>query len=280
MNSWSRDGGFYKCPVVKSLLVLTGASSLLDYILSVQTHYSNGLLFLHVWALPTPGTWLLAAMILYYCRVLEKRESSTKFLSKLCLSCALGVGATWLLAMSTSVKGAQLIGSKGALVHTVVGVLLVQYLTTVVSPHSGTLMGLRHSGSIPFYLLSVYAGSLLVHSTRIPVPSLPKWVESGLARLLGRDTPPKRYSGASLQVQRQQRMDEMENMLQQIQQRQVFRTVRIGGPVPVQPVEPPAAQVEQLVRMGFTREDSVRALRHTGSNLEAAAQLLSVPHHH
>ncbi len=40
--------------------------------------------------------------------------------------------------------------------HTVVGVLLVQYLTTVVSPHSGTLMGLRHSGSIPFYLLSVY----------------------------------------------------------------------------------------------------------------------------
>ncbi|XP_064393775.1 uncharacterized protein LOC135341193 isoform X4 [Halichondria panicea] len=260
MNSWSRDGGFYKCPVVKSLLVLTGASSLLDYILSVQTHYSNGLLFLHVWALPTPGTWLLAAMILYYCRVLEKRESSTKFLSKLCLSCALGVGATWLLAMSTSVKGAQLIGSKGALV--------------------GTLMGLRHSGSIPFYLLSVYAGSLLVHSTRIPVPSLPKWVESGLARLLGRDTPPKRYSGASLQVQRQQRMDEMENMLQQIQQRQVFRTVRIGGPVPVQPVEPPAAQVEQLVRMGFTREDSVRALRHTGSNLEAAAQLLSVPHHH
>ena len=36
-------------------------------------------LSLRVWALPTPGTWLLEVMILYYCRVLEKRESSTKF---------------------------------------------------------------------------------------------------------------------------------------------------------------------------------------------------------
>ncbi len=77
------------------------------------------------------------------------------------------------------------------------------------------------SSCIYSHPLLLQAGSLLVHSTRIPVPSLPKWVESGLARLLGRDTPPKRYSGASLQVQRQQRMDEMENMLQQIQQRQV-----------------------------------------------------------
>ena len=51
-----------------------------QYLPQIHTHSQNGPLFFHVWALPTPGTWLLAAMILYCCRVLEKRESSTKFL--------------------------------------------------------------------------------------------------------------------------------------------------------------------------------------------------------
>ena len=68
---------------------------------------------------------------------------------------------------------------------------------------------------------STQAGGLLVHSTGFPLPSLPAWAESHLTSLLGKDTPPKLYSGASLQVQRQQRMDEVESMFQQLQQRQV-----------------------------------------------------------
>lgn len=101
----------------------------------------------------------------------------------------------------------------------------------------------------------------------MPLPSPPQWVESGLAVLLGRDIPPKHYSGASLQVQRQQRMDEVENMLQQLQQRQVrgsihfengvlcaslfqvVRNVRIGAPVPAQPVQPQAAHVSFVISL-------------------------------
>ena len=41
----------------------------------------------------------------------------------------------------------------------------------------------------------------------------------------------------------------------------------------------PVSQVEQLMGMGFSREESVRALVHTGSNLEAAIQLLTARQH-
>jgi len=38
------------------------------------------LLVIRVWAMPTIGVWLAAALILYQCRVLERRRGSASFL--------------------------------------------------------------------------------------------------------------------------------------------------------------------------------------------------------
>ena len=69
--------------------------------------------------------------------------------------------------------------------------------------------------SLPFSLQ--LAGLVVHHTTTLPLPALPSW----LGKLQLAERPPAIYSGASLEVQRQQRMEELERTMMTMYQRQV-----------------------------------------------------------
>lgn len=69
----------------------------------------------------------------------------------------------------------------------------------------------------------IQLGGMLVHLSGITLPKPPSWLTAGLQRLICHESPPKLFSGASLQVQSQQRTDALERLMMSMQNRQVWR---------------------------------------------------------
>ena len=83
----------------------------------------------------------------------------------------------------------------------------------------------------------------MTRSTGLQLPSLPGPVCSLLQKVVGDDTPPQLYSGATVQVQRAQRTDEIERMMNEMQRRRHRRVIRIGRPEQGQLPQPSEDQV-------------------------------------
>lgn len=285
----SRDKGFYKTPVVKSLLVLTSASSFLQSLAIVKKFYPEFLFVIRVWSLPSLGLWLTATLILYQYRILERRKGSSSFMSHVVLSGTISMALYSLLIATKDKTGLPLEFIPGTLIFSMLGSLAVEYASTVLPTrrHFGSL---PISSNVPLYFLvfwfssnsfsslalmaSGILGSVLVQATGLRLPRPPSWLTSALASMLAKDPPPRIYSGASLSVQAQQRTDEVEQLLASLHQRRGTRRVQIGRPVRQEPAPPPEEQVQHLVSMGFSEQESVQALRYTG-NVESAIQLLT-----
>ena len=68
-----------------------------------------------------------------------------------------------------------------------------------------------------FFTPSQVAGLVVHHTTTLPCLPLPSW----LGRPLLTESPPSVFSGASLEVQRQQRIEQLERTMMTMYQRQV-----------------------------------------------------------
>lgn len=99
-----------------------------------------------------------------------------------------------------------------------------------------------------FFFSSLYTqlGGLFTRASGLRLPNLPSSARSLLYKLVGEDTPPQLYSGATIQVQRSQRTDEIERMMNEMQQRRHRRVIRIGRPVQGQLPQPSEDQVYNI----------------------------------
>lgn len=278
--------------MTKSLLVLTSASSFLHSLTIIRNSYPEVLLVIRVWALPSLGAWLAAALVLYQYRILERRRGSSSFMSYVVLSGTLSMALFGALMATRHKTGLPLMLIPGALVYSMVGLLTLDYITTI-SPSHSHLGSLPLSSNLPLYLFaslfsassissvaltaSGLLGGLIVRATGVSLPRPPSWVVA-LGGFLARDPPPKRYSGASLSVQAQQRTDEIEQLMASMytrQQQRQSRRIVIGRPVRQQIPPPPEEQVERLRSMGFSQQESIQALQYTGNNIDNAIRLLT-----
>ncbi|CAI8040843.1 hypothetical protein GBAR_LOCUS22711 [Geodia barretti] len=74
------DGRFYKTPALKATLVGVSACSILYRVLAVRTNSPRLLLWsVRLWACPNAGVWLVAVLILIFCRPLERQVGAGKF---------------------------------------------------------------------------------------------------------------------------------------------------------------------------------------------------------
>lgn len=272
---------FYKAPVVKSLLVLTTATSLLHGarhrppLLASDALHGAGDVLLATCAVASLGQWLATVLLMFHCRRLEQLRGSSTFtrwlLSSTLLACA-------LLALSAYLLQGPL-HATGLLVNVVVGSLTVQCLLSLPALYSLTVCGVTVSSNVPYYLLSLvlclaslssllaavcgWLAALLTALTG-PLPlSFSPWLTTPLAKVVAVETPPPiQFSGATLSVQRQQRTDHLERVLMNLQQTR-------------QQQPPPEALVRQLEGMGFPRAAAEAALASSGGDLTAAVRMLT-----
>ncbi|CAI8040840.1 Ubiquitin-associated domain-containing protein 2 [Geodia barretti] len=286
------DGRFYKTPALKATLVGVSACSILYRVLAVRTNSPRLLLWsVRLWACPNAGVWLVAVLILIFCRPLERQVGAGKFTRHLFSSVVGG------LVLAASIYAGSVYNDNflpippGAIFHVMTGSLAWLYYCTVFPLHTLTpLPFLTVTSNTILYLLtgifscsSPEAGLLtfcgLVGATiqqglgSLPLPSLPPRLVTWISHLLDTEgAPPATLSGATLAVQREQRMDQLEQMMASFQHNRLRVVLQRNTQ---QRPSPSPEQVAQLVVMGFPQNEVRQALVATGNDTAAAVQLLT-----
>lgn len=278
------DDIFYGSPITKNLVFFTSTTTLLNYISSIIVNSKSGLIWqiLNIISLPTPSKWMMSIVLLYWTRPLERIIGSVKFmhlvLSSYVVACGIQVG----IALSQK----NFLSVSGTAIYLIIGVMVTTMMLMVRGSHAHQISGIRISSHLLLILLTsiLATGSLSTATTLVcgvlgalttywirplPLPpSLIQWVTRNIKKITQEKAPPV-LSGATLTVQRQQRMDMVEAFLLSLQQRNVQPQMR------GHPYVPTEEQIRQLTIMGFRVEQARHALTVANGNLTVAIQLLT-----
>lgn len=333
--------GFYNAPVSKALIAITGAASALNILLPALKISKNVVLFNHfhnsqVFCAITRNFYysnvknlVFGSILLYSFRMFEHRYGSTKFANHLIASSLIRAGiqyATLTIMANADVKPGEIPTGPFGIIFS----LFVPFFLSVPATGSSNFFGLIPvTGKLLTYIIGLQmlllsrgalvsgisglAAGVVCHFNIFYVQrwlKLPDSISNLAGRIFGaffRSSAPAnegRIHGATLEIQRQQRMDELDRQYWRLQEgltrrptfidnNQVVRRaghgypdVLVGHPDMVvgddggqratqQPTtEVSEEQVQRLIEMGFTRQAVLQALTASNNDMAVAMNIL------
>ncbi|XP_028406504.1 ubiquitin-associated domain-containing protein 2-like isoform X2 [Dendronephthya gigantea] len=321
--------GFYNAPVSKALLVITGAASTLNIllpVLKIQTLIDSGILnyihnsyiirgLLRCLCYSNGRNLFFGSFLLYNFRIFEHRYGSKKYFDYILASTVLGAGLQCALMLTQDLKMEDFPTGPFWMIFS----LFVPFYLSIPSVNSSSffrsipltgklftyMMGLQMLLSNKGTFLSGASGMIAGVLCHFNVFYIQRWlivpraISNVCSRMFGSlfqtatvdstETP----QGATLEIQRQIRMDELDQQMWNLQQ--IDTTQRrpiIGnpffGPAVAGPSETNRSaastqqpttevseeQIQQLIEMGFTRYAVLQALTASNNDISIAMNIL------
>lgn len=321
--------GFYNAPVSKALLVITGAASTLNVLfplLNFQTLIRSGTLnylqdskilsgILRSLCYSNGKNLFFGSLLLYNFRIFEHRYGPKRFADHILASTIIGAGLHYVIMLTRHLK----IEDVPTGPFWVIFSLYVPFFLSIPSVNSSSFFGLVPStGKVFTYifglqmlltskgaalsgLCGIIAG-VVCHFNIFYVKrwlTVPRAISSVYSRIFGNlfHSPApdnaERLQGATLEIQRQIRMDELDQQMWNVQQMNVTRrwpvigspfsgtagaaptnTNRSAEPIQQPTMEVSEEQIQQLIEMGFTRYAVLQALTASNNNIATAMNIL------
>mgnify|MGYP002803415264 FL=1 len=321
--------GFYNAPVSKALLIITGATSTLNVLfplLNIQTFSNSGTLnylqnskiligILRSISYSNGKTLFFGSLLLYNFRKFEHLYGSKRFFDYILASTIIGAGLQYVIMLNRHFRVEDVPAGPFWMIFS----LYVPFFLSIPSVNSSNIFGLIPStGKLLTYifglqmlvtsrgaalsgLCGIIAG-MVCHYNIFYIKrwlTIPPAISSICSRIFGnlfRSAAPESadgLQGATLEIQRQIRLDELDQQLWNMQQTNVVRRRPVignpfsatAGDVPTgsnrsvgvaqQPTtEVSEEQIQQLIEMGFTRYAVVQALAASNNDIATAMNIL------
>lgn len=335
--------GFYNAPVSKALIIITGAASAVNIFLPIVKIQSNAELFHYFqnsnilrglfrpFYFSNLKNLFFGSLLLYSFRIFEHRYGSTKFANYLLASTIIGAGLQYTVLHVLPNQDIN-IGNVPTGPFEIIFSLFVPFFLSVPSVDSSMFGGLvPGTGKLLTYIvglqmflvsrgglfsgISGLAAGVMYRLNILYVQSwlkLPDTVSHLCSRIFGvffHSSAPAhegKIHGATLEVQRQQRMDQLDQQMWRLQEinRTRRRPVIVDNPANAgrahgqgypdvliddhnmaavaddqEDIQHPAAEVSEdqvqiLIEMGFTRQAALQALAASNNNLAVAMNIL------